>query len=262
MSLIWQINAKEENCSQHNNKACKTRAELPVWAQPVTPAPHPPSLCVPAGSLPGYYLCSNKKPWRREAAPNIHTFWFTLHYTAALPKLRHLETKCNIIKHKWWFKEAALTACTHRCECSSSWHSICSWPPGRWSGPAGRTPELPGLPPVGWRWAHSRSNSVRVMDSDSRDEGVRHTEKVKGKLGKEKREWLTVSFLPMDLLWERERVMLKKDSFLLADGGGDEALTSLPREEWGGGEDVDWPRPPERLSILGEVLAVLELWPE
>lgn len=54
---------------------------------------------------------------------------------------------------------------------------------------------------------------------------------VKGKSEKEKREGLTVSFLPMDLLWERERVMLKKDSFLLADGGGDEALTSLPREE-------------------------------
>lgn len=57
-------------------------------------------------------------------------------------------------------------------------------------------------------------------------------------------------------------MMLKKESFLLADGGGDEALASLPREEGGGGEEVDWPRPPERLSILGELLAVLELWPE
>lgn len=66
----------------------------------------------------------------------------------------------------------------------------------------------------------------------------------------------------MDLLWERERVMLKKDSFLLVDGGGDEVLTSLPREEGGGGEEVDWPRPPDRLSMLGELLAVLELWPE
>lgn len=56
-------------------------------------------------------------------------------------------------------------------------------------------------------------------------------------------------------------MMLKKDSFLLADGG-DDPLTSLPREERGGGEEVDWPRPPERLSMLGEVLAVLELWPE
>lgn len=66
----------------------------------------------------------------------------------------------------------------------------------------------------------------------------------------------------MDLLWERERVMLKKDSFLLADGGGDDVLMSLPLEERGGGEEVNWPRPPERLSMLGEVLAVLELWPE
>lgn len=75
---------------------------------------------------------------------------------------------------------------------------------------------------------------------------------------------LTVSFLPMDLLWERERAMLKKDSFLLADGGGDEVLASLPREEGGGGggEEEDWPRPPERLSTLGELLTVLELWPE
>lgn len=84
-------------------------------------------------------------------------------------------------------------------------------------------------------------------------------EKSRGRKGGER---LTDSFLPMDLLWERERVMLKKDSFLLVDGGGDEALTSLPREEGGGGEDVDWPRPPERLSMLGELLAVLELWPE
>lgn len=84
----------------------------------------------------------------------------------------------------------------------------------------------------------------------------------KGKAEKERGERLTASFLPMDLLWERERVMLKKDSFLLAEGGGDEALTSLPREEGGGGEEVDWPRPPERLSMLGELLAVLELWPE
>lgn len=75
-------------------------------------------------------------------------------------------------------------------------------------------------------------------------------------------EGLTDSFLPMDLLWERERVMLKKDSFLPADGGGDDALTSLPREEGGGGEEADWPRPPERLSMLGELLAVRELWPE
>lgn len=84
----------------------------------------------------------------------------------------------------------------------------------------------------------------------------------KEKQKKKRAERLTVSFLPMDLLWERERVMLKKDSFLLLDGGGEEVLTSLPREEGGGGEEVEWPRPPERFSMLGELLAVLELWPE
>lgn len=56
---------------------------------------------------------------------------------------------------------------------------------------------------------------------------------------KEQCEWLTVSFLPMVLLWEQERVMLKKDSFLVAESGGDEVLTSLPLEEGRGGEAVD-----------------------
>lgn len=56
-------------------------------------------------------------------------------------------------------------------------------------------------------------------------------------------------------------MMLKKDSFLVADSGGDEVLTSLPLEGGRGGEAVDWPRPPERLSILGEELTVLEPWP-
>lgn len=51
--------------------------------------------------------------------------------------------------------------------------------------------------------------------------------------------------------------MWKKDSFLLVDGGGDEVLMSE-----GGGEEENWPRPAERLSMLGELLAVLELWPE
>lgn len=72
---------------------------------------------------------------------------------------------------------------------------------------------------------------------------------------------LTISFFPMVLLWERERVMLKKDSFLVAENGGDEVLTSLPLEGGSGGEAVDWARPPERLSVLGEELTVLELWP-
>lgn len=49
---------------------------------------------------------------------------------------------------------------------------------------------------------------------------------------------LTVSFLPMVLLWERERAMLKKDSFLLAERGGDDVLTSLPLEGGRGGEAV------------------------
>lgn len=50
---------------------------------------------------------------------------------------------------------------------------------------------------------------------------------------------LTVSFLPMVLLWERERVMLKKESFLVAESGGDEVLTSLPLDGGNGGEAVD-----------------------
>lgn len=55
--------------------------------------------------------------------------------------------------------------------------------------------------------------------------------------------------------------MLKKDSFLVAERGGDELLTSLPLEGGRGGDAEDWPRPPEKLSVLGEELTVLELWP-
>ncbi|TNN72206.1 hypothetical protein EYF80_017634 [Liparis tanakae] len=50
---------------------------------------------------------------------------------------------------------------------------------------------------------------------------------------------LTDSFLPMVLLWERERVMLKNDSFLVAERGGDEVPTSLPLKGGRGGEAVD-----------------------
>lgn len=56
--------------------------------------------------------------------------------------------------------------------------------------------------------------------------------------------------------------MLKKDSFLEAESGGDDVLTSLPLEGGRGGEEVDGPRPPDRLSMLGEELTVRELWPE
>lgn len=66
---------------------------------------------------------------------------------------------------------------------------------------------------------------------------------------------LTASFL----LWERERAMLKN---LAADSGGGEALPSLPLEDGSGGEAAAGPRPPERLSMLGEELSVLELWPD
>lgn len=52
-------------------------------------------------------------------------------------------------------------------------------------------------------------------------------------------EQLTVSFLPMLLLWERERVMLKNDSFLVAERGGDEVLTSLPLDGGRGGDAAD-----------------------
>lgn len=114
------------------------------------------------------------------------------------------------------------------------------------------------------RAPHSRSHGERVRRSQKGGECARETQRLSRRKSREREggEGLTDSFLPMDLLWERERVMLKKDSFLLVDGGGDEALTSLPREEGGGGEEADWPRPPDRLSMLGELLAVLELWPE
>ena len=72
------------------------------------------------------------------------------------------------------------------------------------------------------------------------DEKVRKTD-VKEREGGEEEEGkqLTISFFPMVLLWERERVMLKKDSFLVAESGGDEVLTSLPLEGGSGGEAVD-----------------------
>lgn len=70
---------------------------------------------------------------------------------------------------------------------------------------------------------------------------------------------LTDSFLPMLLLWERERVMLKNDSFLVAERGGDEVLTSPPLKGGRGGEAADGGRPPGRLSMLGEELTVMEL---
>lgn len=60
-----------------------------------------------------------------------------------------------------------------------------------------------------------------------------------GYLNRQQVDQLTDSFLPMVLLWERERVMLKKDSFLVAERGGDEVLTSLPLEGGRGGEAVD-----------------------
>lgn len=67
---------------------------------------------------------------------------------------------------------------------------------------------------------------------------------------------LTVSFLLLRLLlWDRERLMLKKE---------EESFTSLPLLARRGGDTVtDWPRPPpERLSMLGEELTVLEVWPD
>lgn len=84
----------------------------------------------------------------------------------------------------------------------------------------------------------------------------------KGKWSTRQVEQLTGSFLPMVLLWERERVMLKNDSFLVAERGGDEVLTSLPLEGGRGGDAVGCPRAPDRLSMLGEELTVLELCPE
>lgn len=49
--------------------------------------------------------------------------------------------------------------------------------------------------------------------------------------------------------------MLKKE---------EESLTSLPLLATRGGDAVtDWPRPPpERLSVLGEELTILEAWPD
>lgn len=70
---------QKNNLETHrNDNACKIRADRPVWVQPVTPAPRPPSLCAPAGSLPGYYLCSKKRPLmkRIKVFPRVNVnFW-------------------------------------------------------------------------------------------------------------------------------------------------------------------------------------------
>ena len=73
---------------------------------------------------------------------------------------------------------------------------------------------------------------------------------------------LTVSLLPTVLLWDRERLMLKKESFLVAERGGDEVLESRPLDAGRGGDAMAWSRPLDRLSILGEELTVLEEYPE
>lgn len=57
---------------------------------------------------------------------------------------------------------------------------------------------------------------------------------------------LTDSFLLILLLWEREwEIVLKKDSFLVADRGGDPVYSRLP----------------DKLSMLGEELTFFELCP-
>lgn len=72
----------------------------------------------------------------------------------------------------------------------------------------------------------------------------------------------TVSFLLMVLLWDRERLILKKESFFVAEEGGDEVLESRPSLDTGrGGEDIAWSRPQDRLSLLGEELTVLKVCP-
>lgn len=77
-----------------------------------------------------------------------------------------------------------------------------------------------------------------------------------------RKECLTRSFLPMDLLWERERLILKNKSFFVAERGGDDVLDSRPLGAGRGGDDMAWSRPPDRLSTLGEELTVLDDWPE
>lgn len=66
----------------------------------------------------------------------------------------------------------------------------------------------------------------------------------------------------MVLLWDRERLILKNESFLVAEEGGDDVLESRPPLDTGrGGEDIAWSRPPDRLSLLGEELIVLKVCP-
>lgn len=80
------------------------------------------------------------------------------------------------------------------------------------------------------------------------------------KLVKQKRNLLlTASFLFIVLLWDRERLILKKESFFEAEEGGDDVLES--RLTGRGGEDIAWSRPPDKLSELGEELMVLGVWP-
>lgn len=72
---------------------------------------------------------------------------------------------------------------------------------------------------------------------------------------------LTASFLFIVLLWDRERLILKKESFFVAEEGGDDVLESRPVDTGRGGEDIAWSRPPDKLSELGEELMVLGVWP-
>lgn len=107
-------------------------------------------------------------------------------------------------------------------------------------------------------WQHRGNNFVWVREREREWEIWARKETCRERW--RKREILTASFLPMVLLWER--VMLKKESFLVAERGGDKVLMSLPLETGRGGDAVVWPCPPERLSMLGEELTVLEVWPE
>lgn len=72
---------------------------------------------------------------------------------------------------------------------------------------------------------------------------------------------LTASFLPIDLLCERERLILKKESFFVAERGGDDMEDSCPFEAILGGGDIAWSRPVDKLSTLGDELTVLDLGP-
>lgn len=49
---------------------------------------------------------------------------------------------------------------------------------------------------------------------------------------------LTASFLFIVLLCDRERLILKKESFFVAEGGGDDVLESRSLDTTRGGEDI------------------------